>query len=355
MGRPTSTIAHFIPDHMLRELRLLALRLQRDEMVRLYILWRMWMVIPLAFIFLAVAGVCVVGVVKLADAIYPSPMPFWLLLSTSVLLPIVFMGAFTTELYVLLSWLERRANREHLPDPGTPPEEDTHLLSNRTSRIRLSFVLVAAFVAIPMFMYFVAFPSAALAAGSLGLISMLALMIVTGDRPVAPHFMSPHPALFDWAMARLPTLFGRTMAWLIACFVGGALVSGMSAAAIAAYWLEPSLPPDIIRYPHGMPSLLFLLSVARLLLACLIATVVMWIACIVLQKLLVGSPSVIALCSLLGATYALALGQWLPRMGWAYVIGFPAAAIAALAAVSHRRRKIALQRMPSGAIGEGQQ
>jgi hypothetical protein len=355
MVRPTSAIAHFIPDDMLRELRLLALKLQRDEVVRLYILWRMWMVVPLAFIFLTVAGTCVVGVVKFTDVIYPSPMPFWLLLSTAVLLSVVFMGAFTTQLYVLLSWLERRATREHLLAPRTQPVEETQLLSSRTSRIRLSFVLVAAFVAIPFLMFVVAFPSAALATGGLGLVSMLALMIVTGDQPVANHFMRPPPAIFDWTTAWLSPLFSPTMAWLIACFVGGALISGVSVAAIAAYWLEPSLPPDIVRYPHSMPSLLFLPSVVQLLLACLIATVVMWIACIALQKLLVSSASVIALCGLLGATYALALGQLVPRMGWAYVIGFPAAAIAALAAVSHRRRKIALQPLPSEAIGEGSQ
>ena len=355
MSRQASAVAHFIPDDVLRELRLLALKLQRDEIVRQYILWRMWLVIPLAFIFLAVAGVCVVGVVKVTDVIYPSPVPFWLLLSTGVLLPVVFMGAFATQLYVLLSWLERRATRKHLPAAGVPQAGDIHAPSNRTSRIRFSFALLAAFVAIPMFIFFVAFPSAALAAGGLGLVSMLALMIVTGDRPVAHHFMHPRPTLFRRTMVWLPSLFGWTMGWLIASFIAGALVSGISAAAIAAYWLEPSLPPDIVHYPHGMPSLQFLLSVAQLLLACLIATVVMWIVCIVLQKLLVSSPSVIALCGLLGATYALALGQLLPRMGWGYVIGFPAAAIAALAAVSHRRRKIALQPTPTGAIGEGSQ
>jgi hypothetical protein len=355
MGRPTSAIAHFIPDDVVRELRLLALKLQRDETVRLYILWRMWMVIPLAFIFLAVAGVCVVGIVKFTDTVYPSPAPFWLSLSTVALLPVVFIGALTTQLYVLLSWLERRATREHLPAPGAPPAGAIQVLSNRTTRIRLSFVLVAAFVAMPLFMFIVAFPSAALAAGGSGLVSMLVLMIVTRDRAVTNHFMLPPPTLFGWTMAWLPALFGWTMAWLIASFVGGALVSGISAAAISAYWLEPSLPPDIIPNPYSMPAFLFLLPVTRLLLVCLIATVALWVVCIVLQKYLASSASVIALCSLLGATYALALGSALPWMGWAYLIGFPTAAIAALAAVSHRRMKIALRRMPSGAIREGQQ
>ena len=194
MGRPTPVIEHLIPGDVLGELQLLGLKLQRDETVRLYILWRMWMVIPLAFVFLAVAAACVVGVVKVTVVVYPSPMPFWLLLSTGVLLPVVFFGAFLTQLYVLLSWLERRATRQHQPAAAAPLAGDTQAPSNRRIRIRLSFVLVAAFVAMPFCMFIAAFPSAALAAGGFVLVSMHVLLIVTGDLAVARHFIRSPPA-----------------------------------------------------------------------------------------------------------------------------------------------------------------
>ena len=349
MGKPTPTIAHFIPHNVLRELQLLALKLQRDEIVRVHVLWRMWMVIPLTFVFLAVAGVCVSGVDKFMDAVLPSPAPAWLVLSTGVLLlPVVFLGAATTQFYVLISWLERGAIRKHLPVEGGSLERDIHDRSDRTRRIRSSCILVAVFVAVPLLMFFAASPSLARAAGGFALVSMLVSMIVTGDRAAAEHFMDPRPALFDRAMAWLPALFGSTMAWLVASFVGGALVFGISAAVIAAYWLEPTLPPDIIAGPYSAPSFVVFLSVVQLLLFCLVATVVLWVACFLLRKHLVSSASAIALCSLWGATYALALGpvqealrdmedagvaEWLR---WTYAIGFPAAALASLAAAAHR-------------------
>lgn len=343
MGRPPSAIAHFIPDGVLRELRLLARRLQRDEIVKIYILWRMWMVIPLTFVFIAVAGICVVGVAKFTDAVFPIPVPTWLVLSTGALLLVVFLGAVTTQFYVLLSWLERGATRKHLSVQGGTPDVDIQDRLNRTSRIRSSFLLVATFVATPLLMFIAAFPSVAGAVGGFGLVSILLLMIVTGDRTLLNRFAFSFPSFID-----------GTTAWLIASFFGSALISGITAVAITVH-------------PYRMPAFLLLLPVARLILICLIATVVIWVVCFLLRKHLISSISVIALCSLLGATYALVLEQLFTAlkdmedagvaewMRWTYVIGFPTVAIATLAAVSRRGKRDALQRTQSVAISEGRQ
>ena len=152
-----------VPVDVLRELRKLALALQREDHIRVYILRRFWIVLPLAAAAIAVSGACVLGVARFLLG-FTAPSQPWLLLPGFMVVAFTFFGALLAQLFVLFSWLEQAA-------AGDTP------LAEREARFVAAFAMMCAFVALPLLLLAVAFRSMPAILGAVGVVTLLICLI----------------------------------------------------------------------------------------------------------------------------------------------------------------------------------
>ena len=109
--RANQLLAQLVPSGVLREARKLAERFQQEEIFRVYLLKRMWFIFPAVVLFFLVSTVCAYAVFLFLLPLSNS-QPEWFGIAVSLLVPIVWFGGLVLQLYLLFSWLERRASKQ---------------------------------------------------------------------------------------------------------------------------------------------------------------------------------------------------------------------------------------------------
>ena len=108
----TDLLRHFLPRHVLRELREQALSFQRNELFRAYVLRRMWFVIPLSLVFVLIGSACAAGVIDFLLGLVTQPPARWFVVIVLCLGAAVWFASIISQLYVLFACLERQALRD---------------------------------------------------------------------------------------------------------------------------------------------------------------------------------------------------------------------------------------------------
>jgi hypothetical protein len=111
-------ISQYVPTETLGEARNLVRRFQEGEAFKLYVLRRMWLVIPAGLVILLVSLACAASTV-----LFLAGGGSWLALPAFVLAPFILIGSLFVQLYMFFSWLESRAlaqafRRRARPAPG---------------------------------------------------------------------------------------------------------------------------------------------------------------------------------------------------------------------------------------------
>jgi phage shock protein PspC (stress-responsive transcriptional regulator) len=104
-------LAQLVPQDVLDEVRKLAKRVEQEEKFKAFLLSNFWLVIPAAFLFIAISTGSVSGVYVLL-AQYLNFSPEWIRIGLFLSLPVFGIGSFLLQLYFLFSWLERRATAQ---------------------------------------------------------------------------------------------------------------------------------------------------------------------------------------------------------------------------------------------------
>jgi hypothetical protein len=97
-------IRQYLPTETLSEALNLAHRFQEGEAFKLYVLRRLWLVIPAGLVIMLVSLACA-G----ATILFLAAGGAWLALPAFVLAPFILIGSLFVQLYVFFSWLESRA------------------------------------------------------------------------------------------------------------------------------------------------------------------------------------------------------------------------------------------------------
>ena len=97
-------ISQYLPTETLSEARNLVHRFQEGTAFKLYVVRRMWLVIPAGLVILLVGLACAV-----ATVLFLAAGSSWLALPAFVLAPFILIGSVFVQLYVFFSWLESRA------------------------------------------------------------------------------------------------------------------------------------------------------------------------------------------------------------------------------------------------------
>jgi len=159
---PAHVLSHFLPRDVIAHARDLARSFQRDELFRVYVLKRMWLVIPAGFVFAAVSGAGASGTFALLAHLSEPPMTGWLPVVLLLASLFVFFGAMLSQLYALFSWLETRALRAGALEPkSASPPLDGEFDRTRRDRTRSTLWLIIAFVITPLVALAAMFPSVA--------------------------------------------------------------------------------------------------------------------------------------------------------------------------------------------------
>src|SRR5712691_10435826 len=88
------------PRSVVRDARDLALKVQRDEVFREYFVARLWMVIPVLFVFVLVSTVCAISIMFNASRWISLPVPVWYRGFELLLGAAVWLGGVAAQVYV---------------------------------------------------------------------------------------------------------------------------------------------------------------------------------------------------------------------------------------------------------------
>ena len=139
------------PRSVVRDVRDLALKVQRDEVFREYFATRVWVVIPVIFVFVLVSTVCAIGIMFNATRWISPPVPVWFRGFALLLGAAVWLGGVAAQVYVFLIWLEERAAQKSRSERGIQVAVPAGVLAYlKYSRALPPWILVALCVAAPM-------------------------------------------------------------------------------------------------------------------------------------------------------------------------------------------------------------
>ena len=160
------------PRSVLRDARDLALKFQRDEVFREYVVARMWVVIPVIFVFILVSTVCAVGIMFNAARWVLPPVPLWVRGLALFLGGAVWLGGIVAQVYLFLLWLEERAAQRSRSARGIEVALPKGFLAYlKYSRALPPWILVAICVVVPLAILAVNAPVAALLLVSLAILA----------------------------------------------------------------------------------------------------------------------------------------------------------------------------------------
>ena len=97
-------IRQYLPTETLSEALNLVHRFQEGEAFKLYVLRRLWLVIPVGLVIVLVSLACAAAAI-----LFLAGGGSWLALPAFVLAPFILIGSLFVQLYVFFSWLESRA------------------------------------------------------------------------------------------------------------------------------------------------------------------------------------------------------------------------------------------------------
>lgn len=162
------------PHNALRDARDLAVKFQRDDVFREYVVARMWVVLPVVFIFVLVSTVCAVGIMFSAVRWVSPPVPLLFRGLALVLGAAVWLGGVLAQVYLFLLWLEERAAERSRSARGIEVALPTGLLAYlKYSRTLPPWILVAICVVVPLAILALNAPVAALLLVSMAVLAPL--------------------------------------------------------------------------------------------------------------------------------------------------------------------------------------
>ena len=139
------------PRSVVRDARDLALKVQRDEVFREYFVTRVWVVIPVIFVFFLVSTVCAISIMFNAARWISPPVPVWFRGFELLLGAAVWLGGVAAQVYVFLIWLEERAAQKSRSERGIQIAVPAGVLAYlKYSRALPPWILILIFVVIPL-------------------------------------------------------------------------------------------------------------------------------------------------------------------------------------------------------------
>ena len=141
--RAGELLSHFIPRDILREAHELALSFQREEAFRAYVANRVWLVIPVAFVFVLVSTICALAVMLFLMRSIAFPVA--LLLGAGV-----WIGGVVSQLYLFFAWLEIRALGQNHPMRASSSARPTAGAFSTLHRSWIPWLFIALFVGVPV-------------------------------------------------------------------------------------------------------------------------------------------------------------------------------------------------------------
>jgi len=138
------------PRRVLRDARDFALKFQRDEVFRDYVLSRIWAVLPVVLVFFLVSTICSIDVMFRTARLSYDP-PLWLRFFALLLGAAVWLCGVVGQLYVFLIWLEERAAHKDRSERGKRVRVPAGFLAYlKYSRALPPWILVLVFVVLPL-------------------------------------------------------------------------------------------------------------------------------------------------------------------------------------------------------------
>ena len=138
------------PRRALRDARDFALKFQRDEVFRDYVLSRMWAVLPVVLVFFLVSTICSIDVMFRTARLSYDPS-LWLRFFALLLGAAVWLCGVVGQLYVFLIWLEERAAQRDRSERGKRVQVPSGFLAYlKYSRALPPWILVLVFVVLPL-------------------------------------------------------------------------------------------------------------------------------------------------------------------------------------------------------------
>ena len=138
------------PRRVLRDARDFALKFQRDEVFRDYVLSRIWAVLPVVLVFFLVSTICSIDIMFRTVRLTFDP-PLWLRFFALLLGAAVWLCGVVGQLYVFLIWLEERAAQRDRSERGKRVQVPAGFLAYlKYSRALPPWILVLVFVVFPL-------------------------------------------------------------------------------------------------------------------------------------------------------------------------------------------------------------
>ncbi len=138
------------PRRALRDARDFALKFQRDDVFRDYVVSRMWAVLPVVLVFILVSTICSIDIMFRTVRLASDP-PVWLRFFALLLGAAVWLCGVMAQVYVFLIWLEERAAQRDRSERGKRVEVPAGVLAYlKYSRALPPWVVIFACIVLPV-------------------------------------------------------------------------------------------------------------------------------------------------------------------------------------------------------------
>ena len=138
------------PRRALRDARDFALKFQRDEVFRDYVLSRIWAVLPVVLVFILVSTICSIDIMFRTVRLVSDP-PVWLRFFALLLGAAAWLCGVVAQVYVFLIWLEERAAQKDRSERGKRVRVPAGILAYlKYSRALPPWILILIFVVLPL-------------------------------------------------------------------------------------------------------------------------------------------------------------------------------------------------------------
>src|SRR5712691_5661253 len=138
------------PRRVLRDARDFALKFQRDEIFRDYVLTRIWAVLPVVLVFILVSTICSIDIMFRTVRLISDP-PVWLRFFALLLGAAAWLCGVVAQVYVFLIWLEERAAQRERSERGKRVEVPPGVLAYlKYSRALPPWVVIFACIVLPV-------------------------------------------------------------------------------------------------------------------------------------------------------------------------------------------------------------
>ncbi len=138
------------PRRALRDARDFALKFQRDDVFRDYVVSRMWAVLPVVLVFILVSTICSIDIMFRTVRLASDP-PVWLRFLALLLGAAVWLCGVMAQVYVFLIWLEERAAQRDRSERGKRVEVPAGVLAYlKYSRALPPWIVIFACIVLPV-------------------------------------------------------------------------------------------------------------------------------------------------------------------------------------------------------------